>query len=517
MAASLGDDEAGSQRDQSASGSWLWSAIAVGVGFAGFVLLDEKKRRKGDDRDEATKALFDDGVDDGEDDPMRIPEEEIDELSILLAANQVAEPARAGASCNDCGRAVAIEAPVSCALLDRPVVLANVDSPIARAPRNTVELATGRKLAARANGKKAAKEPPRKSRNGRRWAWLAMCLFLAAVAGLRPIHTSTPAGKTPTDHRAQVVTKAIEDIQLGERVLGENPESSVEDRGAAEPDPATWRELHLRAPKVDGSWADVKLLRPVSWLEEQQAKVGGTVEIAVPECGIEGHAQVLAIGDCPPIMSGKGHVVTGTFRHGAVKTVDLKVQGLEHSIGCTPNHPFWSEDKQKFVRADALRPGERLHTLRGLAKVVAVVPRAGVESVFNIEVQRTHVYRVTDEGILVHNGSEFLCNLASQLQSLIRRQEAGFAGKGVPLIIDANSERAGMAAALRARGYNVRTVSEIFGKDPGDPAIQQLAEDIGGRVLTNNMKDFGRLIGIKIDPRAISVETWIRLIEAGLP
>jgi hypothetical protein len=252
-------------------------------------------------------------------------------------------------------------------------------------------------------------------------------------------------------------------------------------------------------------------------LEEQQAKVGGTVEIAVPECGIEGHAQVLAIGDCPPIMSGKGHVVTGTFRHGAVKTVDLKVQGLEHSIGCTPNHPFWSEDKQKFVRADALRPGERLHTLRGLAKVVAVVPRAGVESVFNIEVQRTHVYRVTDEGILVHNGSEFLCNLASQLQSLIRRQEAGFAGKGVPLIIDANSERAGMAAALRARGYNVRTVSEIFGKDPGDPAIQQLAEDIGGRVLTNNMKDFGRLIGIKIDPRAISVETWIRLIEAGLP
>jgi hypothetical protein len=231
-----------------------------------------------------------------------------------------------------------------------------------------------------------------------------MCLFLAAVAGLRPIHTSTPAGGTAGDSKVSVRTKAIEDVQLGDRVLGENPESKVEDRGAAEPDPATWRELHLRAPKLDGSWADVKLLRPLSWLVEQQAKVGGTVEIMVPECGIEGHAEVLAIGPCPPVASGRGHVVTGTFRHGAVKTVDVQVAGSEKPIACTLNHPFWSEDRQEFVRADALRPNENLRTLKGLAQVMAVVPRAGPETVFNIEVQGEHVYQVGSQGVLVHNG-----------------------------------------------------------------------------------------------------------------
>jgi hypothetical protein len=73
-----------------------------------------------------------------------------------------------------------------------------------------------------------------------------------------------------------------------------------------------------------------------------------------------------------------------------------------------------------------------------------------------------------------------------------------------------------MAEALRARGYNVRTVAEIFGADPGDPAIASLAESLCGRVLTNNMRDFGRNIGIQIDPRSTTVDTWIRIIEEAL-
>ena len=40
------DNEAASAAEQSSSGNWLWSTIAVGVGVAGFVLLDEKKRRR---------------------------------------------------------------------------------------------------------------------------------------------------------------------------------------------------------------------------------------------------------------------------------------------------------------------------------------------------------------------------------------------------------------------------------------------------------------------------------------
>ena len=91
------------------------------------------------------------------------------------------------------------------------------------------------------------------------------------------------------------------------------------------------------------------------------------MDIAVPECGIDGRAEILAIEPCPPISSGPGHVVTGTFRHQSAAVVDVHVSGLAAPIGTTANHPFWSEDRQTFVRADALLPGERLRTLTGCA------------------------------------------------------------------------------------------------------------------------------------------------------
>lgn len=105
--------------------------------------------------------------------------------------------------------------------------------------------------------------------------------------------------------------------------------------------------------------------------------------------------------------------------------------------------------------------------------------------------------------------------LAGQLVTKTRRA-AGFADEGVPLIIDSNAMRRGMAEQLRARGHNVRTVTEVFGPDPGDPAIKSLAEMLGGRVLTNNVRDFGRDIAIRIDPRATTANTWIRILQEAL-
>lgn len=102
--------------------------------------------------------------------------------------------------------------------------------------------------------------------------------------------------------------------------------------------------------------------------------------------------------------------------------------------------------------------------------------------------------------------------VGSALVSLIR-QKAGFADDGVPRIIDSNSMRRGMAESLRLAGYNARTVNDIFGMDPGDPAIASLARTIGGRILINNMEDFGRIIAIRIDPRATTIQSWVRLIQ----
>jgi hypothetical protein len=71
--------------------------------------------------------------------------------------------------------------------------------------------------------------------------------------------------------------------------------------------------------------------------------------------------------------------------------------------GVTANHPFWSEDRQAFLPAGHLSPGERLRTAADqLCSVVSLGP-ARAQSVYNIEVDLEHVYFVSRSGILVHN------------------------------------------------------------------------------------------------------------------
>jgi len=68
------------------------------------------------------------------------------------------------------------------------------------------------------------------------------------------------------------------------------------------------------------------------------------------------------------------------------------------------NHPWWSEDRQKFVEASELKAGETLRTAAGkLTQIVSITPRASAETVYNLEVNREHVYYVGESGLLVHN------------------------------------------------------------------------------------------------------------------
>ncbi len=97
-------------------------------------------------------------------------------------------------------------------------------------------------------------------------------------------------------------------------------------------------------------------------------------------------------------------IVTGTFQHEAAKTLDISVEGESKPIGTTPNHPFWSVDRQEFVRADSLTVGERLQNLTGITTVTSITPRGPPEPVYNLEVQVKHTYYVADSGVLVHNG-----------------------------------------------------------------------------------------------------------------
>ncbi|MEQ8790921.1 MAG: polymorphic toxin-type HINT domain-containing protein, partial [Pirellulaceae bacterium] len=83
--------------------------------------------------------------------------------------------------------------------------------------------------------------------------------------------------------------------------------------------------------------------------------------------------------------------------------IDVSVEGLEEPIGVTVNHPFWSDDRQDFVRADALHIGERLHGLTGSPRITAISPRGPPEPVYNLEVHGEHCYQVTTLGLVVHN------------------------------------------------------------------------------------------------------------------
>lgn len=272
--------------------------------------------------------------------------------------------------------------------------------------------------------------------------WLLGWLGLAAWFGFGREwlkHNPTPAEASVSPRpsalspQPKLEAVAISKMKVGDQVPADNPTGERDTEFGDTVDPPSWRKLVLLAPKKDGSFADVELLRPLAWLQSQSAKVGGTVDIHVPECGIEGRAEVLSIQPCPAIKhDARYRIVTGTFKHQASKVIDVYVEGLDEPIGTTPNHPFWSEDRQTFVRADQLKEGERLRAFNGTPIVRRIVPLADPEPVFNLEVQRDHVYHVAKNGVLVHNSfaaflldTNLLVALEEGAQSVIAAVQSG--------------------------------------------------------------------------------------------
>lgn len=168
-----------------------------------------------------------------------------------------------------------------------------------------------------------------------------------------------------------------------------------------------WRVIHFLLTRLDGDKVRIWLARPTWWLEEEQVKVGGKYEFDMEEVGAVGTADVVAIDECqqPPNRQNEHHrLVTGKFKHQAKNVIDLYVEGQDEPIGTTANHPFWSEDRQAFVEAGSLRPGENLLNVDGQrVQVITHSPRPGPYTVYNLEVDGEHVYRVGEDGVLVHN------------------------------------------------------------------------------------------------------------------
>lgn len=213
--------------------------------------------------------------------------------------------------------------------------------------------------------------------------------------------SATPTAHSPDEQRLQ--TKRIDQVRVGDRVVGRNPIREQAD--LIEPDPATWRKISLYMTKESGLGLRIDLLRPLTWIEEHDAKPGGTIFIDLYEMGAVGDAEVTHVGPCPEIHSGDGTVVTGTFKHQADKNtnmVHLKLEGQIESTGVTENHSYWSADRQGFVDVGKLRIGELVDSAYGLKHVVSVTPIEHNGFLYNLETTE-HVYRVGSLGTLVHN------------------------------------------------------------------------------------------------------------------
>ncbi len=331
-------------------------------------------------------------------------------------------------------------------------------------------------------------ESPR--RLGVGWLWLTMCLLVAGFFGIRALGSfgdRAPAVALPPDTVTQLVTRNIEEVQLGERVSGNNPEMDDQAR-VPDPDPATWRRIKLVINRPSGTPTEIEVLRPIAWIEDVGASVGGTIYLNLPEMGAEGLATVQAIDSCPSIQPGEGNVVTGRFMHRPDgELVDVRVEGLASPIGCTVNHPFWSADRATFVPAEELQPGERVETiLAGLAKVVAVTQRPDADRVYNIEVHGEHVYHVSDLGVLVHNRCLGRHAPKGPLHGPAPKIHLGKQGKHIPGHNNYQPGKGILRADPEELARHAGTGSSLRPTPVGQPGSRELV-------------DFGKIIGDHVD------------------
>jgi hypothetical protein len=247
---------------------------------------------------------------------------------------------------------------------------------------------------------------------------------VTALAG-EPSQESAADGSVAT---ATLQTVAIAMLPLGARVLAGNPRPEEMDDSFAEPEQATWVTVSVRMTKRDGTVVRAEFLRPRGWVARHGIVAGAALPMAIAELEVEGDAVVTAIGPCPQIATGDGRVVTGRFltrEAGNLVRVALE-NGTE--IRATDVHPVWSVDREEWVPAGELEPGEQVDTLTGPVAVREVQPLESALDVYNIEVHGEHVFRVTADGVLVHNACAWTSGNNAFAAAGIKAHEAYKAG-----------------------------------------------------------------------------------------
>jgi hypothetical protein len=171
-------------------------------------------------------------------------------------------------------------------------------------------------------------------------------------------------------------------------------------------DPENCRLVRLRTTKPFGSdnVLDAELIRHLTWLEENNVVEGGVFRFIVPELGIDGPADVVAVEPCPPIEAGRGRVITAKFTTAKGRVLEIRLVGEAEPLEPTPPHRIKSLDRGDWIPAEQLRIGEKLQTKTGkIVTVESIGAKLGLHRVHNFEVEGEHHFFVGTAGVLVHN------------------------------------------------------------------------------------------------------------------
>ena len=187
---------------------------------------------------------------------------------------------------------------------------------------------------------------------------------------------------------------AIAKAPIGARVLAGNPRPDEFDDSSPEPIQSEWARVEFLIVRDDLSIVEAEFIRPRAWIDSLGLVKGARLDLAVPELEIDGLAEVTAVRDCPPIAEGTGRVVTGRFVTRSAGNVVLVSLANGTEIRATDIHPVWSVDREEWVPAGKLAPGEQVDTLDGPVAVASVERLESRVDVHNIEVHGEHVFRV---------------------------------------------------------------------------------------------------------------------------
>src|SRR5262249_50803185 len=135
-------------------------------------------------------------------------------------------------------------------------------------------------------GRAPARRPGRPPPAG---CWLTPCAALSCW-GLPPAAPATPAAApgAPRPTTTCLLTKPIEDVRVGDRVLVGDPQGDYDSSLGDEVDPEEWRRVDLVLDEGALGRLDVVLLRPDWWLERAGAAPGRVVQLEIAEVGAVG-------------------------------------------------------------------------------------------------------------------------------------------------------------------------------------------------------------------------------------